>query len=201
MAPSNADVVRAIETAWDENRLDDLDRYFAPGFDNAQSATRGLPAGLAGSKMAHQGVMQSFPDRKVEILDVVEGGDRVFVRNRHGHESGWVPGVRRAGQRESVRHRGLGRLPARERAGRRTLGDERRADAPHAARRDPRPRRLTDRLESRGPWHGAARESLVCGPWTTWYRPISFPPSRCEMRAGSCWPVARMSTHRTSGGR
>ena len=82
MAPSNADVVRAIETAWDENRLDDLDRYFAPGFENAQSATPGVPAGLAGSKMAHQGVMQSFPDRKVEILDVVEGGDRVFVRNR-----------------------------------------------------------------------------------------------------------------------
>ena len=82
MAPSNADVVRAIEEAWDEGRLDDLDRYFAPRFDNAQSATPGVQGGLAGSKMAHQGVMQSFPDRKVEILDVVEGGDRVFVRNR-----------------------------------------------------------------------------------------------------------------------
>ena len=82
MAPSNADVVRAIEIAWDDGRLDDLDQYFAQGFDNAQSATPGVPAGLAGSKMAHQGVMQSFPDRKVEILDLVEGGDRVFVRNR-----------------------------------------------------------------------------------------------------------------------
>jgi predicted ester cyclase len=82
MAPSNGDVVRAIEDAWDRGRLDDLDQYFAPGFDNAQSGTPGLPPGLAGSKIAHQGVMRSFPDRKVEILDLVEGGDRVFVRNR-----------------------------------------------------------------------------------------------------------------------
>jgi predicted ester cyclase len=26
--------------------------------------------------------MQSFPDRKLEILDIVDGGDRVFVRTR-----------------------------------------------------------------------------------------------------------------------
>jgi predicted ester cyclase len=79
---SNADTVRAIEEAWDAGRLDDLDRYFAPGFDNAASGTPGLPAGLEGAKIAHQGVMRSFPDRKIEILDVVEGGDRVFVRTR-----------------------------------------------------------------------------------------------------------------------
>jgi predicted ester cyclase len=79
---SNADTVRAIEEAWDGGRLDELDRHFAGGFDNAASATPGVPPGLAGAKMAHQGVMQSFPDRKVEILDIVEGGDRVFVRSR-----------------------------------------------------------------------------------------------------------------------
>ena len=82
MAASNADVVRAIEEAWDQGRLDDLDQHFAPGFDNTRSGTPGLPAGLVGSKIAHQGVMQSFPDRKVEILDLVEGGNKVFVRNR-----------------------------------------------------------------------------------------------------------------------
>ena len=32
--------------------------------------------------MAHQGVMQAFPDRKVEIVDVISEGDRVFVRTR-----------------------------------------------------------------------------------------------------------------------
>lgn len=78
----NADTVRAIEQAWDEGRLDDLDQYFAPGFDNSASGTPGLPPGLVGSKIAHQGVMRSFPDRTLEILDVVNGGDRVFVRTR-----------------------------------------------------------------------------------------------------------------------
>jgi predicted ester cyclase len=79
---TNADVVRAIEEAWAGNELDELDQHFAPGFNNAQSGTPGLPAGLEGSKMAHQGVMQSFPNRTVDILDIVESGDRVFVRNR-----------------------------------------------------------------------------------------------------------------------
>jgi predicted ester cyclase len=82
MPEGNGAVVRAIEEAWDNGKLDELDQYFAPGFNNSQSATPGLPAGLEGSKMAHQGVMQSFPDRKVEILDIIDGGDRVFVRNR-----------------------------------------------------------------------------------------------------------------------
>lgn len=89
---TNAEVVRAIEEAWDGGRLDELDRYFAPSFDNAQSATPGVPPGLEGSKMAHQGVMRAFPDRKVEILDIVEGGDRVFVRNRvTGTNTGGFP--------------------------------------------------------------------------------------------------------------
>ena len=92
MASSNTDVVRAIEEAWDQGRLDDLDQYFAPEFDNAQSGTQGLAAGLAGSKIAHQGVMQSFPDRTIEILDLVEGGDQVFVRNRvTGTNTGGFP--------------------------------------------------------------------------------------------------------------
>ena len=79
---TNADTVRAIEEAWDAGRLDELDGYFAPSFDNSASATPGLPLGLEGAKMAHQGVMQSFPDRRMEIVDVIGEGDRVFVRTR-----------------------------------------------------------------------------------------------------------------------
>ena len=79
---TNADTVRAIEKAWDAGRLDELDQHFAPGFDNSASATPELPPGLAGAKMAHQGVMQSFPDRTMQILDIAEEGDRVFVRTR-----------------------------------------------------------------------------------------------------------------------
>jgi predicted ester cyclase len=79
---SNGDTVRAIEEAWDNGKLDELDQYFAPEFDNSQSIFMGLPAGLEGAKMAHQGSISSFPDRKIETLDLIEDGDQVLVRNR-----------------------------------------------------------------------------------------------------------------------
>ncbi len=79
---TNADTVRSIENAWNTGRLDDLDPHFAPNFDNSASMTPGLPPGLEGAKMAHQGVMQSFPDRESELLSVVEDGDRVVIRSR-----------------------------------------------------------------------------------------------------------------------
>jgi predicted ester cyclase len=78
----NTAIVRAIEAAWDAGALDALDAHFTPGFDNRQSGTPGLPAGLAGAKLSHQGVMAAFPDRHVEVLDTVAQGDRVFVRMR-----------------------------------------------------------------------------------------------------------------------
>jgi len=88
----NKEIVRRIEEAWDRNDLDALDLYFAPDFDNAQSGTPGLPPGLAGSKMAHQGVMTSFPDRRATILDLVADGDRVVVRLRiTGTNTGGAP--------------------------------------------------------------------------------------------------------------
>ena len=37
----------------------------------------GLPPGLAGAKMAHQGAMQSFPDRKVESIYTLRDGKAV----------------------------------------------------------------------------------------------------------------------------
>jgi predicted ester cyclase len=78
----NKAIVRAIEEAWDRNDTAALDRHFAPDFDNAHSGAPGLPAGLAGAKLAHGGAMVSFPDRKVDILDLVAEGDKVFVRSR-----------------------------------------------------------------------------------------------------------------------
>ena len=78
----NKEIVRRIEAAWDRNDLDALDQYFAPEFDNAQSGTRGLPPGLTGSKLAHQGVMAAFPDRQASILDLVGDGDKVAARLR-----------------------------------------------------------------------------------------------------------------------
>ena len=82
MSEQNKEVVRKVEEAWDSQDLDALDQYFAPEFDNSASAFPGLPPGLAGAKMAHQGSMQSFPDRKVVIEELVAEGDTVAVRAR-----------------------------------------------------------------------------------------------------------------------
>lgn len=92
MSKDNTATVRAIEEAWGEGRLDDLDQHFADDFDNSRSGVPGLPVGLSGAKMAHQGVMQSFPDRKVEILELFGDEDLVFVRLRvTGSNQGGFP--------------------------------------------------------------------------------------------------------------
>ena len=82
MSEANKAIVREIQEAWTEGRLDDLDEYFAPEFDNSTSKIPGVPEGLAGAKMAFAETIKSFPDRKVEILDMIAEGDKVFMRNR-----------------------------------------------------------------------------------------------------------------------
>jgi predicted ester cyclase len=82
MGIRNKDVVRHVEEAWGTNDLDALDQYFAPDFDNSQSAMPGVPAGLEGAKMAHAMSMFSFPDRRTEIVDLIAEGDTVVVRIR-----------------------------------------------------------------------------------------------------------------------
>ncbi len=78
----NKEVVRAVEEAWDRQDLDSLDQHFAPEFDNSAAGVPGIPPGLEGAKMAHGGAMQSFPDRKVHIEDLIAEGDKVVVRAR-----------------------------------------------------------------------------------------------------------------------
>ena len=82
MSDANKDAVRKIEDAWNHNKLDELDQHFASDFNNAESAVPGVPPGLAGAKMVHGMVMQSFPDRKVEIVDMIGEGDRVWIRTK-----------------------------------------------------------------------------------------------------------------------
>jgi predicted ester cyclase len=82
-AQDNAATVRAVEDAWNTSDLDALDQYFADDFDNSASGMPGVPPGLPGAKMVHQGAMQSFPDRNVEIVDLVAGdNDKVVVHGR-----------------------------------------------------------------------------------------------------------------------
>jgi steroid delta-isomerase-like uncharacterized protein len=81
MSEQNKAVVRQIEEAWDRNDLDALDALFAPDFVT-HAAVPGLPPGLAGAKLAHQTSLQSFPDRKVAIEEIVGDDELVAVRCR-----------------------------------------------------------------------------------------------------------------------
>ena len=82
MSEENKALVRRMEEAWASNELDALDEMFAPDFDNSATAFPGLPPGLEGAKLAHQGAMQSFPDRKTIIEEILGDGDKVMLRGR-----------------------------------------------------------------------------------------------------------------------
>ncbi len=92
MARDPVDVVRTIEGIWNDGKLDELDDYFAPNFNNSASGVSMLPPGLEGAKMAHQMSMQAFPDRRTEIIDIFGSGDKVCVEVRcTGTNEGGVP--------------------------------------------------------------------------------------------------------------
>jgi predicted ester cyclase len=81
MAASNKETVRKVQAAWNENRLDDLDQYFAADF-KANSNLQTAEPGLAGAKASHRKTSQAFSDRNVQIIDLIEDGDKVVMRNR-----------------------------------------------------------------------------------------------------------------------
>src|SRR5256885_9548140 len=90
-ANGNKEIVRRIEEAWDRGDMTALDQYFAPDFV-AHSAVPGLPPGLAGAKMAHQGGIQSFPDRRVTVEEITGDGDLVAAHCRmRGTNQGGLP--------------------------------------------------------------------------------------------------------------
>jgi steroid delta-isomerase-like uncharacterized protein len=94
MAEENKALVRRVEDAWDSGKLDQLDECFASDFVS-HSAMPGTPGTLASAKEFHrEAVMKAFPDRRVEILDLVAQGDRVVVRARvTGTNKGGFMGV------------------------------------------------------------------------------------------------------------
>lgn len=80
-AAANRTVVSAIEEAWNTGNLSRLDKHFAPGYRN-HAAMPGMPTDLGTAKKAHGMAMQAFPDRNVELLDLIAEGDRVAIRTR-----------------------------------------------------------------------------------------------------------------------
>src|SRR6266850_751918 len=135
MAGSNKATLRKVQEAWNKNRLDDLDQYFAPDFKANSNDPSGAP-GLAGAKTAHAAMNRRMSDRNVQILEVIEEGDKVVLRN----------------------------LPLPRRKDRRKLGTQRRYAIDDAARRTAAAARggvfalgsdaLASRSEIRGRLHG-----------------------------------------------
>jgi predicted ester cyclase len=78
---SNKETARKVQEAWNQNRLDELDQYFAPDFKANSNGPTAAP-GLAGAKASHAMMNKVFSERKVEILDLLEDGDKVLMRNR-----------------------------------------------------------------------------------------------------------------------
>jgi predicted ester cyclase len=92
MSAENKDLIKRLEEAWSQNDMAAIDGFFADTFDNTATATPGLRPGIEGAKMAHQGSMQAFPDRKTIIEDIVAEGDTVVLRGRYiGTNQGGVP--------------------------------------------------------------------------------------------------------------
>ena len=63
----NKDVVRKVEQAWVDGKLDELDQYFAADYPS-HDRPPGVPQGLAGAKMMHQNVMKIFQGRKQRFV-------------------------------------------------------------------------------------------------------------------------------------
>jgi steroid delta-isomerase-like uncharacterized protein len=75
----NKKLIRRYQEAYNSGRLEELDQILAPNLIS-HNLLPGLPAGLAGAKMAHQGSLAAFPDVKTTIEDLVAEGDKITVR-------------------------------------------------------------------------------------------------------------------------
>jgi predicted ester cyclase len=73
---SNKDVVRRLyEQLVNEQRLDLLDDYFSPDYENHKA-----PGGREGTKQLFVMLFAAFPDVQVSIDSMCGEGDRVWVR-------------------------------------------------------------------------------------------------------------------------
>jgi len=93
VSEANKETVRKIEAAWSRNAVDELDQYFAPDFV-AHSNVPGMASGLEGAKQAHGMVTQFLADRNSEIIELLDAGDKVVLRNRvTGTNANGVPWI------------------------------------------------------------------------------------------------------------
>jgi predicted ester cyclase len=76
---ANKAVVRRYREIHTTNQLDKLGEVLAADYV-PHSLMPGLPPGLDGARMAHQGALASFPDLKATTEDVIAEGDKVVER-------------------------------------------------------------------------------------------------------------------------
>lgn len=101
-AEENKAVVRKYRTAHNQNKLDALDAIVAQDLIS-HSALPGLPPGLAGGKMAHQGFLAAFPDTQTTTEDLIAEGDKVVERyTARGTHKGDFMGAPPTGKKFSV---------------------------------------------------------------------------------------------------
>jgi predicted ester cyclase len=79
MSKENVQTVLALEKAWDSNELDGIEKYFTDDY-LAHNAIPGMPATVEMFKTIHGMSLGAMPDRKIEILDAIDAGDKVIVR-------------------------------------------------------------------------------------------------------------------------
>jgi predicted ester cyclase len=75
----NKAIVRKYRAAHNQNKLDALDAIVAQDLIS-HNALPGLPPGLAGGKLAHQGFVAAFPDGQGTTEDLFAEGDKVVER-------------------------------------------------------------------------------------------------------------------------
>ena len=72
-------MIRRYQEAYDGGKLGELDNILAPDLIS-HNHMPGVPTGLAGAKLVHQGLLVAFPDSKTTIEDLVSFGDKVVMR-------------------------------------------------------------------------------------------------------------------------
>lgn len=75
----NKAIVRRYREIHNKSQLDQLGEVLAADFVG-HSLRPGLPAGLDGARMAHQGGLAAFPDLRVTTEDLIAEGDKVVER-------------------------------------------------------------------------------------------------------------------------
>lgn len=75
----NKKIVQRYRTIHTQGNLNELDQIVAKDLVS-HNLLPGLPQGLEGGKMAHQGLAGAFPDSKTTTQDLIAEGDKVVER-------------------------------------------------------------------------------------------------------------------------